>query len=505
MKSLITSLVFLLLLAGCSTFPHHIRHGKVFDTDATVRLASYVDVSPGGYDARTRSIRPNTIVCPEPSPDVAKAIQLALSASANMGNGKSSEVGMAYAESLMQLGKRIATVQLLRDELSDLCRNYANGAISGATYTIRLSRLDKKMVTLLSSEAAAGALADSARALTGSSSLSKKGNAAEIDAAQKAVKTASDALQLAVENAKKSATEANMGAVSQAATALNTANDQLAKAIANNGLALRAEGQAPASFASGVSMTINTETIEEIQENFIRADDSSTIIDACLTSMAENHFDENSLDQKSVQSALESECPKQKDKFTEFFKQASTEKLSFPVSYVFDKMLAETDVEHRDEVAHCAQKVRLNLWKKYGYPSAMSNYCQQVALPKMFALMEKQAENKVSIKLGKRQNQQPAQPNNTSKPIPSTLALKDLNGKGKKLTITLATDNTYTVQVINSKKTYEIRWFDVATTDKEFDLGSCTPGIHYQVNVYHQNQTGKGKKLLVTQQVPCEE
>jgi myosin heavy subunit len=83
----------------------------------------------------------------------------------------------ATAESLAQLGERLATIQLLRDGLFRACEAYANGALSDMSYAILLSRYDDTMVTLLSSELAAGAFGRSLAALsseaggTGKSSL----------------------------------------------------------------------------------------------------------------------------------------------------------------------------------------------------------------------------------------------------------------------------------------------------------------------------------------------
>ena len=57
----------------------------------------------------------------------------------------------------MQLGERLATVQLLRDGLYRACEAFANGAISDATYAMIVSKIDDTMVTMLASEVAGGA------------------------------------------------------------------------------------------------------------------------------------------------------------------------------------------------------------------------------------------------------------------------------------------------------------------------------------------------------------
>ena len=108
---------------------------------------------------------PNQIItCAEPSPDVAKiAAQTAsgdFGASAKGMAKVQPEVALSFAlarsESLAQLGKRLATVQLLRDALYRACEAYSNNAISSATYAMIVSRYDDVMVTLLLGELAAG-------------------------------------------------------------------------------------------------------------------------------------------------------------------------------------------------------------------------------------------------------------------------------------------------------------------------------------------------------------
>ena len=142
-------------------------------TDASQRVITNTKVEED--DIFYGRIRPNRIVCAEPSPDVAQAISQALSASveAALTRGDitasgSAALGMSTANSIVQLGERLATIQLLRDELSNLCRSYANGAVSQTSYTLRLSKLDKKMVTLLLAEFSAGAFGRTLAAIGGS-------------------------------------------------------------------------------------------------------------------------------------------------------------------------------------------------------------------------------------------------------------------------------------------------------------------------------------------------
>jgi len=99
--------------------------------------------------------RTESVVCTEPSPDIAVAYSNALAASAKYANV---DVTLQYqnAAAIAQLGKRYATVQLLRDMLYRDCELYAAGAISPTEYAFRLSRFGGTVVTLLGIELVSG-------------------------------------------------------------------------------------------------------------------------------------------------------------------------------------------------------------------------------------------------------------------------------------------------------------------------------------------------------------
>src|SRR5918996_2892697 len=140
----------------------HTPAGKMLVTTADYRTIN--QTSTGKHSVHGR-VTPNYITCAEPSPDVAKAISTALnvsgSAAATLPSGVTpavaAAVSRAHAEAFVQLGERLATIQLLRDGLHSACEAYANGAITDTTYAVMLSRFDKVMVTMLVSEIAGGA------------------------------------------------------------------------------------------------------------------------------------------------------------------------------------------------------------------------------------------------------------------------------------------------------------------------------------------------------------
>ena len=111
----------------------------------------------------------NRVVCAEPSPDVAQAFSEAIKIAANLSKpvtganperdvqNTSASFAHSFAASIAQLGERLAVIQLFRDRMYRICEAYANGAIDEVAYTLILSRNDKTMTTLLTTEMVAGA------------------------------------------------------------------------------------------------------------------------------------------------------------------------------------------------------------------------------------------------------------------------------------------------------------------------------------------------------------
>ena len=131
--------------------------GPSLVTDANQRIITNIDIVNTSVPGQ---VVPKRIVCAEPSPDVAVAFSEAIQASvaaSEGGTSGSANFGASTSQSVAQLGERLATVQLLRDMAYRNCEAYANGSINATSYTILNSRLNKTIVTLLSSEMMAGA------------------------------------------------------------------------------------------------------------------------------------------------------------------------------------------------------------------------------------------------------------------------------------------------------------------------------------------------------------
>jgi hypothetical protein len=196
---------------------------------------------------------------------------------------------MSKAESIVQLGSRIATIQLLRDELADLCRSYANGAVTTTTYTLRLSRLDKKMVTLLLSEAA-GRPAGAQSVILGDATAGTRSAATseEISKARQAVVDASTELVAKEKELKEAAEDQKKARQTEQELAFRNLQDKQTALMA---MERRLLGTSAGADVQTVLLNSNqggatpNETLASLQENFLLQDDLTTFLDACISSL----------------------------------------------------------------------------------------------------------------------------------------------------------------------------------------------------------------------------
>ncbi len=98
-----------------------------------------------------------SIVCVEPPPDVAKALQASLGGGAavdasGIGNG-SIQVDYNTSEALAELAGRVPGLLALRDGLFRACEAYANGSIGDAAYAMILSRYGDLLTTVILADA----------------------------------------------------------------------------------------------------------------------------------------------------------------------------------------------------------------------------------------------------------------------------------------------------------------------------------------------------------------
>jgi hypothetical protein len=114
----------------------------------SLKLGQGVDAQAVTADYRviTSQAKIGQITCAEPSPDIARVFSQALSATASGATQAGTSVSGAFqfqtAQAIAELGKRTATIQLLRDVPHGECQAYANGLITKAEYAFKLNRFD---------------------------------------------------------------------------------------------------------------------------------------------------------------------------------------------------------------------------------------------------------------------------------------------------------------------------------------------------------------------------
>ena len=314
----ISLLLALSLLSGCAVAPDATY--KEFDltgkksvlTDTRTRAITNVPIKDS---SRPGLVDPKHIVCAEPSPDVAVALANSFGAGISvMGYGSGSLSG-ANAESVVQLAERTVTVQLLRDQMYRACEAYANGAITGTTYNLIMSKNNDAMVTLMLGETAGGAFGRSLAAIgTGANSSADATTTLdqlreiqkEVAQAEQNVQTAIQEEQAATEKrddkkeiAESDATKTGEAAVSEEKKQENEqvvqeADNEVAAAEKNREVmeAQRAAVKTKAAAkveklvaASGIAHKPGVgvaSVLSNMQQQYLREDFSDEFVSACL-------------------------------------------------------------------------------------------------------------------------------------------------------------------------------------------------------------------------------
>ena len=162
LKGFCIVIVVALMLSGCAKTPSIYRGYRVGSGDGTKSVL---------IDAKQRAIisTPNpypkpdsdkgenrmVFVCAEPSPDALSAISAVFSGGAVVTQAEKEiqlQVARALQETAGQLGRRNATIQLLRDGLYRQCEAYMNGLINWDDYKWTSNRYINAMVVLLAIE-----------------------------------------------------------------------------------------------------------------------------------------------------------------------------------------------------------------------------------------------------------------------------------------------------------------------------------------------------------------
>jgi hypothetical protein len=308
-----------LIVAGCSenrnsifrTFEIEPGKGPSIVTGSKQRVITNIDIVNTSVAGQ---VLPKRIVCAEPSPDVAQGVSQALQAGFEAsegggGAGGSGQFGFSSAAAVAQLGERLAVIQLLRDRAYRACEAFANGAINATGYTILNSRLNKTMVTLLSSEMTAGAFGRALAQISGSAATASGDSAATAEAKEE-MKVAVANYESAKADRDKvaAANAAGSAAVGAADKKLQTAEDAVVeKAVklaatqagaASTAAAASAGKEGTLGQISGTRPSGVSGDLARIHRQFMDANSFDTLLDACVTSLDFARFKKSDLVQQ---------------------------------------------------------------------------------------------------------------------------------------------------------------------------------------------------------------
>lgn len=320
--------LIVVFIQGCSVAPDafltktNLTHHDLIATDSRVRILAETEQ---GIWSTSGVVEPKRILCTEPSPDVATTLANSLGVSISVLNYGSASLSTQQAEGLIQLGERTAAIQLLRDKMYQTCLAYANGAISGTSYSLLMSRLDDAIVTLSLGDGVAGAFGRKLAGLGGESK--SKADSTLLGLPGEISKIEEQAEKLAVANKRVDEAEkvllAHKGAKPEAGkedefhTKTTTLENALMKAKdeRNAHLELMRSTARSASEASGkitklevggsLSAQANAEVLRDIHAEFLLTDINRDFISACLVELGLREGKNGNADLKEMTTHLE--------------------------------------------------------------------------------------------------------------------------------------------------------------------------------------------------------
>jgi hypothetical protein len=308
--SIACGLGLVILASACSSNSTHTSAHKVGNKDILLTSADLRATIVSNDPQR------GSVVCAEPSPDLAKAVQSSFGAGGSVSADIPTQVSASVAASIArsraeaaaQLGERLATIQLLRDGLYRVCEAYANGAIDEVYYALLLGRYDDTMVTMLAGELAAGNFGRQLATLGGNSTTAASAQAdlnrtlamvhdaaQEVEDATQQVEAADRELDqaeatLAAAEARGDDTTDEAAAVEEKKQAAQERQNNLVLAAKN---AANAAATASAT-AGGITPSANQDiaSVEhEIQATYINDKDFDSLMIACLTALTNPKYE----------------------------------------------------------------------------------------------------------------------------------------------------------------------------------------------------------------------
>ncbi|MEM7208658.1 MAG: hypothetical protein AAF434_12605 [Pseudomonadota bacterium] len=305
--------------AGCAKFSSFtLESDRSIVLEAEQRTVNNVPIKETSRPGRPD---PKRIVCAEPSPDTSRVLSQSISFAAKLADKGDLALSRDSAQAIVQLAERTTSVQLLRDQMHRACEAYSNGAISGTTYTMIMSRNNDAMVTLMLGENAAGAFGRSGAAVAGKSSSEAKakfdGASASFEQAinqqtkaEAELIKAQEALELAQSNSESAdklvtedGSDANKEKAAEAKENLKQAqaNFNAAKALrdkavenvlASSDLALKASAEITAAQGQGGLTNAPSvgiaNTLADIQSSYLNRSSISDFISTCMVELGQN-------------------------------------------------------------------------------------------------------------------------------------------------------------------------------------------------------------------------
>lgn len=302
------ALIAAIALAGCAAEPIletvELGYSNFVTTDAQQRVIINNSI---GENSVTGLVDPLRMTCTEPSPDVATATASSFGAALSRPGIGSASFSAQHVQALAQLVERTASIQLLRDKMYQTCLAYANGAITGTTYTVIMSNLDQTVLSLLLGETAGGAFGRSLASIDTNAEGEARSTTVGVPAAVEELTTLTDELVEAqadvdekreLAEARKALAEGD-DSTPQAEQEAREAEEQLAAAVARRDdildrLQSHAEtivtGSAEADASADGNLTDRTdpliaETLAAMQESFIYAGLGDSVMVACLSEL----------------------------------------------------------------------------------------------------------------------------------------------------------------------------------------------------------------------------
>ena len=314
LASIVACGALLLLTGGCVSDTGGVFKRFHIDSDdeinkiqsvATGARHRVITVRKPRIESRPGLVTPYSVVCAEPSPDVATAISTSFGAGFSLFGRGGGSISGETVQGLVQLAERTASIQLMRDQMYRACEAYANGAITGTSYSLLMNQINATMITLLLGETAGGvfgrslaAIGGKASALTNASMTGMPGamnniqqNTEQLAEAELGVTAAEAKVAKLKEQAKTdTGKKAEVTAAEQEVIRAKVQRDALKELLTSEiTTASEAAGEIAKLVAGG---GIDAEPdpavaaqLVEMQRNFIQRSPSQSLIDACLVEL----------------------------------------------------------------------------------------------------------------------------------------------------------------------------------------------------------------------------